>query len=230
VTGPLSVDRLSLATREGPVFTDVSFVLEPGRLGVLVGASGQGRSALLLAVTGRMRGTTGAVRLGRHGAATRPKDLRAVTSVARLATLVEPEGQLSVAESITERALLDGVRVAEATAAVARAEGVLGLRFGRERLVDDLGAYERSLLCVALALVRPAELVVLDDADRSLDLYDQERLLAALVRLCDTGPTVLAATTEAVAVPPGAVVIPLERPGDDAADSSPADSTPTDEK
>jgi ABC-type multidrug transport system ATPase subunit len=207
VSALIDVQHLGLATRNGPVFADVTFTIERNALTVVVGRSGSGRSALLLAATGRMRGLIGAVRLGSRQ--TRPRALRAVTSVARLATLVLPEGQLSVGESVVERALIDGAASADAHRAMATAEEVLEVSFDRSRLVDDLDAYDRALLCVALATIRPAELVVLDDADRGLDLDDQRRLLAALSRLAADGPAVLASTTELAAVPAAAAVVQL---------------------
>jgi ABC-2 type transport system ATP-binding protein len=222
VSALVDVQHLGLATRTGPVFADVTFSIERGALTAVVGRSGSGRSALLLAVTGRMRGLTGAVRL--HSRRTRPRDLWRVTSVARLATLVQPEGQLSVGESVGERALIDGVPSVDAERAMAVAEEALEVRFDRTRLVDDLDAYDRTLLCVALATIRPAELVVLDDADRGLDLDDQRRLLAALTRLAVTGPAVLVSTTERAAVPTSAAVVPL---GPQPAAASPPAPVPT---
>ena len=222
MTGLLHVEGLGLATRAGRVFSDVSFTLEPRTLAVVLGPAGSGRSALLLAVCGRMRGTTGSVRLGDRSLSTRPADLRRATSVARLGTVVQLEEQLSVAESTTERALVDGVQRADAEAALAAAEEAFGVTFPRDRLVQDLGAYEQTLLAVALATARPAELVVLDDADRSLDVADQQRLYAALARLCATGPSILAASAEAAAVPAGTPVVPLPTPA-----PAPAPAEPT---
>jgi ABC-2 type transport system ATP-binding protein len=203
----MDVQHLGLATRTGPVFADVTFGIGRSSLTVVVGRSGSGRSALLLAACGRMRGLTGTVHLDSRPA--RPRALRAVTSVARLATLVQPEGQLSVRESVVERALLDGVRSADADRAMATAEEMLEVTFDRSRLVDQLDAYDRAVLCVALATIRPTQLVVLDDADRGLDLDAQRRLLAALTRLAATGPAVLTSTTEAAAVPASAAVVRL---------------------
>ena len=220
----LAVEGLGLATPAGPVFTDLSFAVPRGALTAVVGPSGSGRSALLLALGGRMRGVTGTVRLGERAARSRPRDLRAHTAVARLATLVEPEGRLTVGESVTERALVDGVAADAAALAVARAEETVGTTFDRSLLVDDLSAYDRALLCVALALVRPADLVLLDDADRAGDVADQRRLLDALGRLVAAGQTVVVSTTEAASLPPGTVVVPLRPPP--AADPAPAGPTP----
>lgn len=203
------VEDLGLSTANGPVFAGLTFVVPREALSVVVGPSGSGRSALLLAVSGRMRDLTGSVRLAPDTRRTRPRDLRAQTAVARLATLVEPEGQLTVAESMTERALIEGVQVADAEAATAEAEALFEVSFDRGLLVDQLPAYQQALLCVALAMVRPAALIVLDDADRALDLLDQRRLMAALVRLGRSGRAVLASTTERAAVPDEAQLIDL---------------------
>jgi len=210
----VEAQHLGLVGPEGPVFTDVSLSVAPGRLTVLVGPGDSGRSSLLLALAGRMRGCTGTVRW--QGRSVRSgRDLRALrhgTSVARIATLVAPEARLTVAESVVERALLDGTRTAAAEQAFAAAEDLLDVHLDRSTVAERLTPYERSILAVALALVRPADLVVLDDLDADLDLADQRRLLDALVHLAASGPAVLATTTEPSPVPAGATLVTLTPP------------------
>lgn len=207
----VEVQHLSLTGPEGPVFHDVSLSVEPGRLTVLVGPSGTGRSSLLLALCGRMQGAAGTVLAsGRPVRSRRARhDLRQRSAVARIATFVAPEPRLTVGESVTERALLDGVAPAAAHRAFAAAEAVLDAHLERDALVERLTAYDRGVLAVALALVRPADLVVLDDVDADLDLDDQRRLLDALVRLAATGPAVVATSTEPASVPSGARLLTL---------------------
>ncbi|MGI3782827.1 MAG: ATP-binding cassette domain-containing protein, partial [Janthinobacterium lividum] len=196
------------------VFTDVSLAVETGRLTVVVGPGGSGRSSLLLALCGRMRGCTGTVRSqGRPVASGRElRALRSRTAVARIATFAQPEPQLTVAQTVVERALLDGVRPAAADRAFAAAEDLLDVHLDRAALTERLTAYERSVLAVLLALVRPSDLVVLDDLCADLDLTDQRRLADALVRLAGSGPAVLASTIEPAPVPTGAVLVTLGRP------------------
>ncbi len=208
-TPVVEAHHLSLVGPEGPVFTDVSMIVRPGRLTVLVGPGGSGRSSLLLALTGRMRGCTGT--LDAQGAPVRSgRDLRALrrrTALARISSVVLPEPRLTVAESVVERALVDGVRPAAAEEAFATTEHLLDVHLDRATLVERLTAYERSALAVALALVRPADLVVVDDLDADLDLRDQRRFADALVRLAAAGPAVLASTTELTSVPTDAVPV-----------------------
>jgi ABC-2 type transport system ATP-binding protein len=213
-TPVVEAEHLSLVGLEGPVFTDVSLAVQPGRLTVLVGPGGHGRSSLLLALCGRMRGCTGTVRW--QGRTVRSgRDLRTVrrgASVARISTFVMPEARLTVAQSVVEHALLDGVRPAAAERAFAAAEDLLGVHLDRSTLTERLTTFERSILAVALAVVRPADLVVLDDLDADLDLADQRRLADALVRLAASGPAVLTSTTEPSSVPSDAVLLTLAAP------------------
>ena len=206
--------RLSLVGPEGPVFRDVTLAVRPGLVTVVVGPGGSGRSSLLLAFCGRMRGCTGTVAAQGH-AVRSGRDLRALrrrTSVARISDFVLPEARLTVAESVVERALTDGVRPADAERAFAAAEDVLGTHLDRRTVTERLTAYEQTVLAVALAVVRPADLVVLDDLDTDLDTDDQRRLLDALVRLAAAGPAVLVSTTERASVPDAAVLVPLAPP------------------
>lgn len=207
----VSATGLGLATSSGPVFADVSFSFAKGSLAVLAGPSGSGRSALLLAIGGRMRGLTGSLRVAGFDGLTQARQIRATASVARVAHLVDLEGQLTVADSITERALTDGLPGRRSEGVFQHAETILDRTFDRAALVDGLSALDRTLLAVALAGMRPAHLLLLDDADLQLDLADSRQVMAALLRLTDTGVTVVATTLGTDAVPPAATTVPLVR-------------------
>jgi len=208
----ISASGLGLATRQGPAFSNLSFDIAKGALAVFSGPAGSGRSALLLAIAGRMRKLTGSLWVAGLDAIGQSKEVRRTVSLARISGLVDLEGQLTVTDSFTERALMDAVPETRAAAVFGHAETILDVTFDRRRLVDDLPALDRTLLAVALATLRPAHVLVLDDADLGLALADQHRLMAALQRVTDTGITVVASTIVTEAVPATAQTFPLTPP------------------
>ena len=205
----LVADGLSLSSSDGPVFSDVTFSFPRGRLAVIDGPAGSGRSALLLAIGGRMRGLRGRLRVAGLDVAGQARQVRQAVSVARVAGLVDLEGRLTVTDSLTERSLIDAVPTRRGADAFGETERTLGRTFPRDALVDDLPALDRTLLAVALATVRPSPVLLLDDADASLDLSDQRDLMAALLRLAGTGSTVVASTVETASRPPAAAAYSL---------------------
>lgn len=205
----LRVDRLSLQTKNGPVFTDLSFTVPPSGLGVVCGPSGSGRTSVLLATSGRMQGLTGSGRLARLDLLGEARAVRRRTAVARISDLVDLEPQLTVEESLVERSLTEGVSAAAAERALVVAEARLDCRFPRTRLVADLAQLDRGRLALALACVRAADLIVFDDVDHDLDPDDQRLLYAALTATAEAGPAVLASTTTALTIPGHATVISL---------------------
>lgn len=206
----LRVSHLSLASKHRPVFTDVSFVLAPQSLGVVQGPSGSGRSSLLLAAAGRMRGLTGHGTCAGHDLLRDAAAVRHRTAVARLADLVDLEPQLTVQESLVERSLTEGISTSAAASALTAIEDLFGVIFPRQVLVEDLSRLDRGRLAVALAALRPAELIIFDDVDRDLDPTDQDQLYAAMITIVATGCAVLASTTTAETIPSAATVVALD--------------------
>ena len=210
---PLVVaDGLSLASRQGPVFTDLHFSWPESGLVAVVGPNGSGRSSLLLAVVGRMCGLTGRLSVTGLDAIRQPRKVARSTSVARISDLVELEGQLRVAECITERALIDAVTPQHAESRFAATEHRIGLEIPRDELVDELPALEQAVVAVILATLRPSRLVVLDDADARLDLADQRRLYEALNAIAAAGTAIAVSTAEVAALANDVPRLTLTRP------------------
>lgn len=202
--------RAGRRTIVGPLDLDVP----QGSLVVVEGTAGSGRSTLLLALTGRMRGVGGELEVaGVPG--TQGRRLRARTSVARISDLIDVDDPLTVTECVTERCLTDGVPAAQGSRRMSLLEDELGFRVPREETVGDLSQLVRTLLLVLLAQLRPADLVVLDDLDTRLSPADQELALAHLARFAATGPTVVVSTISAPPVlPPGTRLVHLDRTAD----------------
>ena len=187
------VTGLTLTTKSGPVFAGVDLQVDPGTVAAVVGPQGSGRTCFLLAVAGRMAYTSGAVAVaGIHA----PKQVRQQVALARIANVVDLEDTLTVTESVTERCLIDDVRVPAGRRRFAEAARLLGLGARPGTLVEQLTAPDRVRLAVALACVRPAHLVVLDDLDRDCSTLEQAQLLRELSALAAEGPAVLVSTVD----------------------------------
>ena len=210
---PVIVARgLCLDTSLGPVFADVDLTVERRAVAGIVGRAGSGRSALLLTLAGRMRGWSGELNVAGLDVRTEARRVRQVVSLARIADLVDLEGELLVSSSISERALIDGIQPHEAEARMAWFEDLIGSRIPRSERVGRLSRLDETWLALALALVRPAEIVVLDDADRGLDFEEQVLLGESMARLAGSGVTLVICVTDANSLPPGATVYRLAPP------------------
>lgn len=139
----------------GCAFANVSLDMAAGRLGVVAGPAGSGRTSLLLALAGRMRLVTGSICVGGHRLPGDEPRVRRLVAVAAAPPAVDLDEDLRVGEHIAERAMIDRARAAPA--AVAEALDVLGADPPRRVRVGELPPDERVLLAVALAASgRPA--------------------------------------------------------------------------
>ena len=208
---PLLVARgLTVHARGGSVVEPLDVVAAPGEVLLVEGTTGSGRSVLLLALAGRMRGVGGELEVaGVPG--TRPRRLRAVTSVARLGDVVDLDDPLTVAECVTERCLTDGVPERDGSRRMSELEDALGFRVPRGAAVGDLSMLSRVLLLVLLAQLRPAALTVLDDLDHDLSPADQVLALEHLGRLARAAGAVVVTSTVAAPdpLPPGTTLLRL---------------------
>lgn len=202
---------LTVRGRHGTVVGPLDLDVAPGRLVVVEGPSGSGRSVLLLALTGRMAGIEGELEVAgvpeRQG-----RRLRAVTSVARISDLIDLDDPLTVAECVTERCLADGIRVREGNERMSELFDVLDFRVPRDAHVGDLSSLERVLFMVLLAQLRPAALTVLDDLDHDLTPSELDQALHRITGLTGTGVNVAVSTVAApVDLPAGTVLVRLPR-------------------
>ncbi|GAA1885728.1 ATP-binding cassette domain-containing protein [Streptantibioticus ferralitis] len=212
----VSADGFGLKGPRGWVFRNVAFDAPPGSLIAVEGPSGSGRTCLLLALTGRMRGTEGHAEVAGHRL---PKGLSAVRRISGLGPVdgvAELDPALTVAEHLRERALLqrrfDGSlrallrprreRAAESRARTEQALATAGLDLdtlskGPRTYVRDLERLEALRLGTALALIGRPRLLAVDDADHKLSAEDRTAAWHTLRAVADAGTTVVAVCTEA---------------------------------
>ncbi|MFF8957025.1 ATP-binding cassette domain-containing protein [Streptomyces sp. NPDC014894] len=221
----------------GWAFRSVGVDAGPGSLIAIEGPSGSGRTALLLALTGRMRPAEGRAEVGGLALPRKMASVRRISALGPVPSVSELDPALTVDEHLRERALLqrrfDGSlrallrpraeRIAEGRARISEALAAAGLDpdalAGRGRTpVRDLERLEALRLSVALALIGRPRLLAVDDADLKLSDADRVHAWRLLRSIAEAGTTVLTVCSQA---PEGAVVVRAGCP--DALDTAPAD-------
>ncbi|MDT9694453.1 ATP-binding cassette domain-containing protein [Streptomyces sp. P17] len=217
---------LGLEGPRGWAFRGVSFEAEPGSLIAVEGASGSGRTCLLLALTGRMKPTEGTATVGEAGLPKQLSAARHVSALAHVPGVTDLDPALTVAEHLHERALLQrrfggslrgllrprGERGTQTRLRIDRALAAAGLDRealpkGSRTAVRDLERVEALRLSVALALIGEPRLLGVDDTDLKLSDAERAEVWALLKSIAEAGTTVVAVCSEA---PEGAVVVATE--------------------
>ncbi|MCF3118892.1 ATP-binding cassette domain-containing protein [Streptomyces arenae] len=175
-----------------------TFAVMPGEFWCLTGSNGSGKTTLLRAFLGSRRLTDGAVLVqGERVDLARPRHRRLVAS------LVEP---VPVARDMTLREQVTLVAASwygnTATTAECAEEVIdrLGLSALGERFPSQLSSGQLQLFSLALTLVRPADVVLLDEPERHLDTDRVDLVATLLSERAEQGTSFLVATHEAAVV------------------------------
>lgn len=200
---------LDYGSADRRLFAQLSFTIAAGSFALITGPAGSGKSTLLLALAGRMAGLSGDLRVAGHDALARPRQVRAITSVARVGGLIELEPRHRVVDAVRDRAGTDGLPRRRAQRTFDSACTALNVAFGPKQLIGDLDVLHRGLLAAVLATLRPTQLLVFDDLQHGLRVDDQDLLAAALLQLTEGGITVVASSIEPTIVGDQIVRIPL---------------------
>ncbi|MFL6065139.1 MAG: dipeptide ABC transporter ATP-binding protein [Friedmanniella sp.] len=169
--------------------SDVSVVLQPGRVLGVVGESGSGKTTLAKVVSGRLPPAAGAVRVdGVDLGAASSTELRALRSRLGVvhqdpATTLDP--LLSVADSVAEPLLVHGVaRGADLRRRVRALLDDVALPAGTEhRLPHELSGGQRQRVALARALALRPALLLADEPTSALDVTVQAAVLRLLADL-----------------------------------------------
>lgn len=182
---------LGMKTRRGAVFSDVNIEAPAGSVIALVGPTGSGKTALALAIAGRMRTTQGTLEVLGLALPRRAREVRAKVALGVVAGVSELDDSLSVADQLRAELLLSR-RAYSASAArslLGRADCAASLADG----VGSLDALDKMRLGVALALAAGPQIVVVDDVDHDLTVGQREAFAGTLRALAEGGTTVVAA-------------------------------------
>ncbi|MFI5801697.1 ATP-binding cassette domain-containing protein [Streptomyces sp. NPDC051561] len=194
----IAADGATVAVGEVTLLAPTTFAVMPGEFWCLTGGNGSGKTTLLRAFLGSRRLTGGSCSVrGEPADVARPLHRRI------LASLVEP---IPVARDMTLREQVTLVAASwhgNTKESAERAEQVierLGLSSLGERFPHQVSSGQGQLFNLALTLVRPADVVLLDEPERHLDSRRIDLVAALLAERARQGTAFLVATHEDVLV------------------------------
>lgn len=183
MTETLEVDNLTVLRRDMEICRDVSLVVPPGEITVLLGANGAGKTTLLDGIAGAAR-ATGAVRFAGRRLDRLPMHRRAAHGLSYVEQGATVFTQLTVAQNL---AVVDG-----SAAALRRAfelfpalEPKSGVRAGL------LSGGEQQMLMLARSLVMRPRILMVDELSLGLAPQIVTGLVETLVGLAQDGMGVL---------------------------------------
>ena len=190
----VTFDQVGFAHEGGdrPILSAVSLTIRPGEMVGLSGPSGAGKSTFADLLSGLLVATSGEIRLDGT-----PLDAaRAELWSARLSYVTQEAFLLN--ESVRANLQWGAPQADEAAmwaaletvGAAARVREMGGLDAGVGERGSFLSGGERQRIGLARALLRPAELMILDEATNALDAASEEQVLRRIAAM-EPRPTVL---------------------------------------
>ncbi|HYO87822.1 MAG TPA: ABC transporter ATP-binding protein, partial [Candidatus Limnocylindrales bacterium] len=176
----IDFDHVSLVLDGARVLEDVSLHIEPGQTVAFVGATGSGKTLLLNLLARVYDVTDGTVRIGGHDV--RNYDLETL----RAAIAYVPQATFLFSETLSANIRMGAQDLSD---------GALGWASDMSRLINDLpqmpegldtlvgekgvmvSGGQRQRIAIARALVRQAQILVLDDALSSVDMHTSADIL-----------------------------------------------------
>jgi len=190
----LELRNVSQTVRGVPHIRDVSLLLTNGSLNVLLGATLAGKTTLMRLMAGLDAPTSGQVLVDGRDVTGLPVKKR---SVAMVYQQFINYPSLSVFENIASPLRVQGLSKAEIDTRVHEAARLLKLEPYLQRMPLALSGGQQQRTAIARALVKRAELVLLDEPLANLDYKLREELREELPRIfASTGAVFVYATTE----------------------------------
>ncbi|MDY0873413.1 ABC transporter ATP-binding protein [Dongia rigui] len=190
----VELENVGLTVRGAVHIHPTSLRLERGTINVLLGATLSGKTTLMRLLAGLDQPSAG--RVSYDG-----RDMTRVPVRKRNVAMVYQQfinyPALSVYENIASPLRVQGVPKAEIEAKVARAASLLRLEPYLQRTPLELSGGQQQRTAIARALVKGADLVLLDEPLANLDYKLREELRAELPRIfSESGAVFVYATTE----------------------------------
>jgi ABC-2 type transport system ATP-binding protein len=162
---------------------DVSFSLRPGEILGLVGPNGAGKTTLLEIVSGLLPAESGTVALG--DAPLAPDARKRAMFYVPEATTPYPTESVGRVLGLFARLFASGHERLASTISALRLDPVMETRVG------DLSKGYRRRLLIALGLIAPQPLLIMDEPFDGLDLKQTREVIAVLRQAANEGRTLL---------------------------------------
>jgi glycerol transport system ATP-binding protein len=190
----LALRHVSLRIDADTHFYETSVELAPRGFNILLGTTLSGKTTLMRLMAGLLKPTRGEIVFN-------GKDVTGVPVRARRVAMVYQQfinyGHLSVFDNIASPLRVAGVQAPDIKARVGRIAEILRLGAFLDRKPAELSGGQQQRTALARALVKDADLVLLDEPLANLDYKLREDLREELPRLfADRECTVVYATTE----------------------------------
>ena len=184
-SAPLLVaDGVGVEIDGAELLAPTSLRLVAGECVAVRGQNGAGKTTLLRVLTGRLRASTGAVRLRDE-----PLDERRADHRAAIAALIEPPTLYPDLTLQDQIALIEAAWLGARASSDAANQGLgadtielFGLQSLRERFPHELSSGQRQLVSLAVTFARPAHVLILDEPEQRLD-PDRRSLVAEAIQL-----------------------------------------------
>ena len=171
-TPVIAFDRVSLAFDDKVILDGISFTLLPGRMKIILGASGAGKSTILRLILGLLKPDAGRIIV--NGAEVHAMEESELMEVRARLGMVFQEGALF--DSLTVRENV-GYRLYEETdlpldqvdRRVQEVLGFVGLGEYAERMPSELSGGQRRRVAIARALTSKPEILLYDEPTTGLD-------------------------------------------------------------
>jgi phospholipid/cholesterol/gamma-HCH transport system ATP-binding protein len=181
-------DGVSLAFDDNVVLDKVSFIVPKGRMTIVLGASGSGKSVALKLILGLLRPDAGQILVNGHriDQMSEHELLRVRADIGMLFQETALFDSLTVAENVGYR-LSEEMRLPdeEIDARVQEVLGFVGLEDYGERATTELSGGQRRRVAIARAMAAHPSLLLLDDPTTGLDPITATSVDDEIVKLRD---------------------------------------------
>jgi phospholipid/cholesterol/gamma-HCH transport system ATP-binding protein len=184
----VAFDKVSIAFDDNVVLREVSFSLYDGRMMILLGGSGTGKSVVLKLILGLLRPDSGSIHINGERIDTMTEDqlMRIRGDIGMLFQESALFDSLTVAENVGYRLYEEiDMPADEVITRVEEVLGFVGLRPFMNRMPSELSGGQRRRVAIARAMAAYPRLLLFDDPTSGLDPITAKTVNDEIVKLRD---------------------------------------------